>query len=88
MKFAIKLEKYLSLNEESDSNHLEFKIEKVSSDLNKEIDRLNSYFSGETEQASSSNTTEESTTSKQLEKKHKQLESNLDNTENKKTKKR
>lgn len=85
-EMAIKLENDLRLDEELDNTDLFFNVEKVSSDLNKEIDRLNSYFPSETGQASSSNTTEESTTSKEPDKKH-MLESDLNKPDNKKNKK-
>lgn len=85
-EMAMKLENDLTLNEELDNTDLFFNVEKVSSDLNKEINRLNSYFPSETGQASSSNTTEESTTSKEPAKKH-ILESDLNKPDNKKNKK-
>lgn len=88
-EIAIKLQEDLSLNEKVDTRDILSKVEKVSTDLNKEIERLNSYFPSETGEASSSKTTtEQSTRSKQSQKHKQQQESYSDYTDKKKTKKR
>ena len=88
---ALKMQQEFTLKKKTDSSDLIEKVDKVSSNLNKELEKLNSFFSSETEQASSSKTTEQqSSSSKEKDESHKKhkLESSLENTDNKKTKKR
>lgn len=79
----------LSLYEHKQSNNTDLlhKLDKSYSHLNKGISKLNYYFSSELGEVSSSCSSSESTTSKQLEseKKH-NIESNFDKTDNKKLK--
>lgn len=68
---ANELQNELNLEEEQSLDNTDwiFRVEKTTSKLDKQIDRLNSYFPSETGEASSSSTTDESTTKKDSEKK-------------------
>lgn len=68
---ANELQNELNLEEEQSLDNTDwiFRVEKTTSKLDKQIDRLNYYFPSETGEASSSSTIDESTTKKDSEKK-------------------